>query len=1181
MATRGPAANGRGPAANGHGAKRPTSLENAKRLRGLVGKVSSEEFRWQESHYDQDSRQGRELLFLIANHEWVRATSEIVDVSRSDAVDTSIKIDIDLDQITHEAFRKRKGRFWLPITVLPPESLAEQPASPPPGKESPGQESPGQQVPGQYPMELDPFATVTDAAGNLLPMLPIADVRHQMAAAMAEIIVNMAVARWAGSDQDRPTATRDQRLMLSAAIYRWLRREPDLTGTGGEPQVAGETDYEAEQRKTTVVTVTAEPEERGSASRIGKARAKLLQLLDAYIWLLANPAHKKPRKVVGDEDSASSPQFAPELTRRAVKVLSALTESMVVVVPIERDLAPTVLTVRVPTRSLLYQETTLRKPWTWILRPLGHLEIDVLLPTADADRQVQIHLPDGMAVEGADPADGQDAVLPRMDIEVRRPQPLKDLTMLLRQILDERQAQWPPALRQSLADLARSKAQGVQETLQNYELSRAQERSRDTPGDRASGVGQAVLAELGHQLERVATAEYRVLAGLREAFERDTRFLFRRTIADRPSPRTAVARADMIEDPSQRAIPKTAKVHVFIKLTDLEYFSIARFSGGMSLLLMAIVLAFLLASRLSSANTVFSPEVLAIVLTLFSAIQAGQMERPDRSTLRGLLAAAGNWIITMSLLPAVVLAVALAFPWGGWIRVYIATACVVWQVLFLVFMRLGPLTPGKSSPAVHRRNFTTMSPDYRHFEALRSDYWRATTADSLLIGRMAYAYGVWQKGESPSPQLKPLLNWHNRSGAPHEAANVVALLRAGTLDQSATFVVFRREPIGNWAANAKVTPVDLDPDRLAPLESITSTVDIFVGVRRDELLTVAIHPAVRVLQAAAHRLLVLEAQLPVPTPVGGYGPRHWARIRVALRDNEDIRRLAPFLDTLYQRVVRGPGQPDFVLAVQTIPASTPRVIAAGPAASPRFSPVKTRQALASQLDVAHGPAVQGERGGARTWRVLTMCTDARSNVESDIMQALASARPQLELSGLEYALLHGTAVVVMLGHEPRGSARRNADLETELRREPALAKLRVLVDESLSRNELGDEVDYPLLRVHFRWQDRPGAVLNVLNALSRTLHAEPPHIQPADWSISYARTQIAAGRSALARLTVRLHVPPGELSSWTPATFEEIERKVRTLAAIEATSARYSGEGQEAPEDPVISVNLIETPAEE
>ena len=68
-------------------------------------RIAPEEFHWQESHYDHDSRCGRELLFLIANHEWVRATSEIIEIERSDAIDTTLKIDIDLDQITHEAFR--------------------------------------------------------------------------------------------------------------------------------------------------------------------------------------------------------------------------------------------------------------------------------------------------------------------------------------------------------------------------------------------------------------------------------------------------------------------------------------------------------------------------------------------------------------------------------------------------------------------------------------------------------------------------------------------------------------------------------------------------------------------------------------------------------------------------------------------------------------------------------------------------------------------------------------------------------------------------------------------------------------------------------------------------------------------------------------------------------------------
>ena len=69
--------------------------ESALRLQYTVQRITPEEFRWQESHYDHDSRRGRELVFLIANDEWIRATSEIIDVSRSDAVDTTIKVDQD------------------------------------------------------------------------------------------------------------------------------------------------------------------------------------------------------------------------------------------------------------------------------------------------------------------------------------------------------------------------------------------------------------------------------------------------------------------------------------------------------------------------------------------------------------------------------------------------------------------------------------------------------------------------------------------------------------------------------------------------------------------------------------------------------------------------------------------------------------------------------------------------------------------------------------------------------------------------------------------------------------------------------------------------------------------------------------------------------------------------------
>ncbi len=65
------------------------------RLIGLINQVSPEEFRWQETNYDRDSALGRELLFRIAHNEWIRATAEVIDVMRTDAVDTTIKIEID------------------------------------------------------------------------------------------------------------------------------------------------------------------------------------------------------------------------------------------------------------------------------------------------------------------------------------------------------------------------------------------------------------------------------------------------------------------------------------------------------------------------------------------------------------------------------------------------------------------------------------------------------------------------------------------------------------------------------------------------------------------------------------------------------------------------------------------------------------------------------------------------------------------------------------------------------------------------------------------------------------------------------------------------------------------------------------------------------------------------------
>src|ERR1039458_924630 len=91
----------------------------ARKLDYLIGQITPEEFRRQDANYDQDSALGRELLFLIANNEWARATSESIDIARSDTVDTTIKIDVNLSRIAHEAFRGRAGPPGGAVAGLP------------------------------------------------------------------------------------------------------------------------------------------------------------------------------------------------------------------------------------------------------------------------------------------------------------------------------------------------------------------------------------------------------------------------------------------------------------------------------------------------------------------------------------------------------------------------------------------------------------------------------------------------------------------------------------------------------------------------------------------------------------------------------------------------------------------------------------------------------------------------------------------------------------------------------------------------------------------------------------------------------------------------------------------------------------------------------------------------------
>jgi hypothetical protein len=1138
-------------------------------LRAMIEQVNPDEFYWQDAHYDHHSEMGRELLFLMANHEWVRATSEIVDISRSDAVETTIKIDIDPGQITHEAFRKRTGLLWLPVTVLPPQAEKRHPG-------------PGRAIAESGPrrLEPDPFATVASAEGNLLPMLSAADLRHQMSAAMAEIIAKMAVSHLPGSAGDQtdtnaadqpgaepPIASRDQRLLLSAAIARLLEH-------GSSPS--------RPSPESTQIIATR---------RMIRARQPLLDLLDYYIEQL------DPERV-----SVRRPQFTPELAHRAIRVLRALAESIIVVVPVAHDAAPTVLTVRVPTRKLAQtSEVNWRKWSTWLIRPAGHLEIDVLLPTADADRQIQVNLPAGVTIdEPADRSEPAGREFPHLDIGVHAPPTLLELSAAMKQVSGPHDPRWPTELVEALVDLARVKSAAALETLQHYDAS-----YQSDPLTRiATGKPHIILKQLAgdlHRLTPISDGALRRFDEMWRLFKVDKLCLSRRTVADRLSPQTVAARADMIEDISQRAVPRQAKIYVDVTVDDRDYFSIARSSAFMSLILMAGVLCFLLFWPEGSPK----PEVLAIVLTLFAVVQAGRIERPDRSTLQGQLFAFGNWLIALSMLPPVILAVALAFREGGPVADYWAAGCIVLQSILLFFMKWGPLTPAGSSGIGQRHEFKTDSLEYRHFEALRSDYWRTTTADALMIGRMAHGYVIWQQtrqpdraGELTSPQLVPLLTQYSESAESADSNNILALLHSSTQRLSITFTVFRGEPGKNWDKPEgdvyKIKGVDLDPDRLGPMDNVTSRVDVFVGVYHDELPTIAAHPLVTTLRAAKNKLIILEAQLPVPAPVDGHYDKQWARMRVALRDTNDIDRLTEFLGDVHQEITQDRG-PRGMVVVQTAPIVPPRVITA-PVRAPSPNPADTNQTrfYTGDLDTSNILSVKNDRPHAFTWRVVTMCADARSNIGSDIIQYLPLELSHYELAHLNYTLLHGVAAIIVLAHKTRcdegvsdlsfasrsaqEKQRDPANSGADLEENAARSRLQILINEPVSRTQLGPMTQSPLVRIRFRWHDRPGALCDVLGSIKASLANESPAIDARNSSISYARLLVARGRISLGYLNIRTHSSIQQEQGWNQVKREQLGRKIAIAAALAAANRRDSNSPEENPDDlekPVIRIDLI------
>lgn len=1167
-------------------------LRVARRLDYMIGQITPDEYAWQDANYDRDSVLGRELLFLVANDSWIRATSEIIDIARSDAIETAIDIDVDLSHIVHEAFRDRPGQIWLPIVVLPP--LRQRLPDP------------------------EPFSTltVTDGGGVPLMTLPRTDVRHRLAAALTEIIVNVAVARLPDVSGQTSSPGRDHRLVLSAAIYRLLRDEtvpaPLLDGDGPMREVP------------------AEP-----MGRIDRARHEIGTLLATFAGLLTAP-------IPPDQVNMLS---ARQLTERAIRVLNAVTKSATIVIPADREQPPAVLTVRLPGRALHLApakwadvfglHATPHRRWrrsgswrrhlrfsNWIF-PSASLHLDLLLPSANADRHVRVNLPDGISPDPSRPL----ARRADLDIRCEQPQSTRQLKAVASHLLDP-DLGWPAPLQQSVADLALAKADAVQTTLRDHHAAAS-------VGEPPLGPGSAtrITREFRHRQQTLSSALHQIAvrgpgdparAALVEAWAGGGWLALpigRRTSTDTISPGVVAARARAIDDIAQRSVTSSARMEVRIAVTDSAYYTAARLSGWINVLLMSVVLGFFWFGHLDHGfrhtEQQASAEVLALILTLFSAIQLGRIERNDRSTMRGVLVPAGNPLIVAAILPIVVLAVALAFSrsfaWAerwtaGCISVQLAGQGLTWYRQRRLLERGNPaeeltadLLPDAPAPEPDLL-FYTDAPDYAHDLVLHSGWWRTTTAEALMMGRAARGYVIWQHDDqraldallasarpASQPTSRSYTRWLHRHAraeqqdpvpsapADHEArspleqaASVLALQRSGTAAQSLNFAVFRDEPDARsgWVSEHAI-PVPLRPILLTL--GVDATLDLFLGLPPRLYARISEHPVTSALNLATrHGLATCETQLPIPAPDYSYADLQWARIELNTRP-EDLGHIHLFLTDLLALTDTA------IVGVRTRRDGIPRIINPRPRSTPataREAADRARLALATDLDIVARSAVTHENPADPNWRLLAICADWQIGNESRL---LAGLDHELALIGLTSTVLYGQSVLLLLGHaNPARGQRDSAELRSS-----------IFFDKRQSRTELGTAQPHPLLRVHMRTPDRPGATVGVLDSLREAIrHEFPTALAHGDLSVWHARAEVKDGTMAHVQLTIMLPTPadhdPSPARTWTAGDLWRIERRALSLLTTKMADSNHSAtfpvSDAEIPPDTTIQLGLIRMP---
>jgi hypothetical protein len=1162
--------------------------------------VTLEEFRLTESRFETDSRLGRELLYLLANNEWVRRTTEILDISRVAAVETRVVVDVDVSYIAHEALRSVDGPIWLPLIALP------------------------RQVEPAAGADAAVSVDVTDGAGARVPEVPPAEVGRQLAAALAEALITRLHRRTGVRDGEGGPATRDSQVLLAAVLARVLTRPPGVvaaTGVGRRP-------------------TGATP--RGNRLRL--AQSRLGERLEAEVAAAVQEDARRQQPdadlVDADEDARST------LSSREAEIVQAIRGGTLVVVPVDPAGPPTSFTVGMPARALV------RTP------PGRHasaarIRVALLMPSTHADRVIEVVVPEGVRCMDSGAAAGSPGADAR--IEVQAPQQFEQLRLLLDRMLrpDRPPHGW---VRKQLAELAVVKLHAAIHCLRHHYVIDGADGGGPDPTEQLMqalrDLREPLDAEAHGHVVDLATAWSRARPLLPER-------LLRRLDRSTTSPGSVRFRATAIEEFTLRSEPTEAYVELVVVPGDSPTLGTARAVNGINVLVLAGIAALLAFAHATNGSRA---EVLATLLTIFPTIQASRLRQPDSTRLAGLLTMRHFKVGLLTAVPGLMLAGVLAFaPEGGWLLAAALVAVALQLGCHLWIRQLGDPLTGRV-PVRRRRPRvaleTVRTADHAAFDVLRSAWCRSLTGDVLLLGRTAHPYVVVDRDEPGS--LTDLLTGAQgeltdlppepRSGfrrvlrdfrlgeatapetgvldsAGREPVNLLGMLRGTAIGRSVTFLVFRDSPKPDWLTAAgrmrdpnghprrEIRPVALDRGRQAPLEPPDWVLDMMIGIP-DDLGDTALpgHPLVRVAGAAKRaNFTLLNVQLPAPPPLQDVAERQWLRLRVGVpyRRGDSLRKLVRFLAALDALSADGVlvhlrevPQMETLDATQTAPEDSFDELPG--ARVPSVGKTRTgRLVTDADVRVRAGPTVP-----TAAWRLVAVCAPPRSGLLAELLAALHEQAGMRSLAGAVSGVLNGTAVIFLLcrpeatdgGLDPAAVGRR---LEEALRPHRTVVQLL----EGVRPSTLGG-APRPLLRVQIRTPDRPGVMQDLLRELGRQVHREAhvaggarllvgagnpagpgpdrPELplvgagnQPSV-DVLYALTPVVDGQALSGRLLLRLpHHHRGD-ERWADVDWQDIGRVVaqavtrpvpggRTIADAERTS-RLS-------DDTVVTLDLVRRPS--